>query len=195
MEIQYADREAWLIEAANTLSAVLMVQRGISLSIEKTRLSCGFPPGRRGGSKHVVAGVCFPRSRSTDGVNEVFISPLIDDPAVILPTLLHELLHAVDDCQHGHGREFVGMCRVVGLNGPYTATVPNAQLTATLRDIADALGPYPHARITRENPNKQSTRLLKCWCGRCQAIWRMSARWVPTLRVCPCCLSSEVHTG
>lgn len=41
-----------------------------------------------------------------DGINQIFISPVLDEPMTVLETLAHELVHAIDDCKSGHGAEF-----------------------------------------------------------------------------------------
>ena len=42
-------------------------------------------------------------SCSADGINEIFITPKYDKAIDILDTLTHELVHAVDNCEHKHG--------------------------------------------------------------------------------------------
>ena len=50
-------------------------------------------------------------------INYIFISPSLDDPVEVLDTLVHELAHAVDDCEHKHGKEFAEIAKLVGLEG------------------------------------------------------------------------------
>ncbi|MDP2403742.1 MAG: hypothetical protein Q8M27_07925 [Methylotenera sp.] len=38
-------------------------------------------------------------------INEIFISPKLDDSVEVMDTLVHELVHAADNCEHKHGAE------------------------------------------------------------------------------------------
>ena len=107
-------------------------------------VSCGFPStGKR--SRHV--GQCWSRSASDRAVNQIFISPVLHEPVAVLDILVHELVHAVDDCHSGHGKNFRRIAMAVGLTGPMRGTVAGDALRARLGQIALALGPYPHSRL------------------------------------------------
>jgi hypothetical protein len=93
-------RESWLENAVDMLSPIFK-QKGYDMP--KIKVSCGFPStGNK--SKHI--GQCWGRSSTTEGVNQLFISPVLDEPVQVLDTLVHELVHAIDDCVHHHGPEF-----------------------------------------------------------------------------------------
>ena len=65
-------------------------------------VSCGFTiTGERSG--HIDQ--CWSKKSSTDGINQIFISPALEDTIEVLFTLIPELVHAVDDCQHKQGKE------------------------------------------------------------------------------------------
>jgi hypothetical protein len=95
---------------------------------------------------------CWPTSRSDDGVNEIHISPIYADPVEVLDTLVHELVHAVDDCKNRHGAEFKKIALAVGLQGRTREASAGALLKDRLQTIASVLiaelGPYPHARLS-----------------------------------------------
>ena len=104
-------REIWLQNAVEKLSPFFK-QKGYQMP--KVHVSCGFPStGNK--SKHI--GQCWGRSSTSDGVNQVFISPVLDDPFQVLDTLMHELVHVIDDCIHHHGPEFKKIATDVGLQG------------------------------------------------------------------------------
>lgn len=186
----FNDREAWLTEAANViLDDVLMPIAPHGLERPPFRVSVGWPKGSRGGK---TVAQCFKRSVSDDGVNEIFVSPEYVDHGTVLGALTHELIHAIDDCEHGHRGPFAAMARAAGLEGPLTATKPGVVLGCQLDDLAELLGPYPHGKMTGGR-RKQATRQRKCECGECGAIWRASATWAAQFVACPCCQSDSIH--
>jgi hypothetical protein len=69
----------------------------------------------------------------------------------VLDTLTHELVHAVDDCQHRHGKEFKEIALAVGLQGKMREASAGPQLRLRLQSIATVmaaeLGTYPHAKL------------------------------------------------
>ena len=86
--------------------------------------------------------------QTEDQVNQTFLSPGLSDPVLVLDTLMHELIHAVDDCQNKHGSAFKKMALKLGLKGPMRSAGTGPELLVKLEAIALSLGPYPHARLT-----------------------------------------------
>lgn len=170
------NRESWLAAALPALQAVVFAPAGLTIPAG-VKVSCSWPGG---GSAHKRIGECWPRSFSAAQVNEVFISPAIDDSIVALDILTHELLHAIDDCANGHRAPFVRMARAVGLAGRPTQTIAGPVLRAKLEGVSRALGAYPHRKLILTDRKKQTTRNLKCVCGSasCGAVWRMSTQWI-----------------
>lgn len=187
------NRESWLIAAVPALQAVVFAPAGLTIPAD-VRVACSWPGG---GSARKRIGECWPRAFSDAKVNEVFISPAIDDPIVALDILTHELIHAIDDCVNGHKAPFARMARKVGLEGKPTATVAGPVLRAKLLGVSRALGAYPHQKLSLSGRKKQTTRNLKCVCTdpHCGAVWRMTQQWLDRagdwLR-CPVCGS---HVG
>lgn len=184
------NREAWLIDAVDALRP-LFAEQGHTVP-EKVRVSVGWPRGRQG-SKNVAIGQCFPTSMAADNSHNLFISPLLGDAPTVLATLVHELVHAIDDCKSKHQGDFIKIARSVGLTGKWTATVAGDELAARLLEIAETLGEYPHAAV---NPNagpgikKQSTRMLKVECPTGSGyIARLTQKWLDEYGapICPCC--------
>lgn len=135
-------REAWLHAAADQLRP-LFAAKGYTLP--DCKISCGFAStGVRSG--HI--GQCWSRRSSPEGMNQIFISPALEDPVEVLDTLVHELVHAVDDCQHKHGKEFKKMALRLGLKGPMRSAGAGPELKAKLQALAQGLGAYPHARLS-----------------------------------------------
>jgi hypothetical protein len=157
---------------------------------EKIHVSVGFGYGAKRESS-IILGQCWPTGLSEDGIPHIFISPEIDDEARVLDVLIHELVHAADDCRSGHKGDFARAAKALGLEGKMTETVASPELTATLRALAKAIGPYDHAKLYTQGrpvqpketpeetpetpdepeapaapsgPKKQGTRMLKVTC-------------------------------
>lgn len=134
-------REAWLEAAVQQLTPIFA---NAGYTIPACRVSCGFTSsGVRSG--HI--GQCWSTRSSKDGVNQIFISPALEDPIEVLDTLVHELVHAVDDCQHKHGKEFKKMAMKLGMVGPMRSAGAGPVLKEKLKDLANRLGAYPHASL------------------------------------------------
>lgn len=202
-------RESWLLEAIELLRPRFEAA-GLPIP-EKIRVSVGFGFGARRESARVI-GQCWARSQSDDGVNAVFISPELENTARVLDVLIHELIHAGDDCQNGHKAAFKKVAVAVGLTGQMTATVATPELAADMKELAAKIGEYPHAKLYTEpririqpkegpgedgpeeepgpvssGPKKQGTRMHKVICLDCGYTVRTTAKWIAVgLPVCPC---------
>ena len=109
MSAKETNRETWLQGAVEAVRPLFAAQ---GYELPACHVSCGFPSsGVRSG--HI--GQCHPSSSSRDGRNQIFISPVLHDAFDVLDTLVHELVHAVDDCQHKHGKEFRKIAVRIGL--------------------------------------------------------------------------------
>jgi hypothetical protein len=130
-------REAWLHRA---IEAFRPRFTGIGLPLPaKLHVSVGFGYNSRAESKYIL-GQCWARRASADGVNHIFLGPQEGDPAAMLVSLLHELIHAADDCQSGHKGAFAEAATRLGFEGPMTQTPPGLDLTAEVITLAEALG-------------------------------------------------------
>ena len=159
-------REAWLLAAVERLRPWFAAK---GWEVPPCQVSCGFAStGVRSG--HV--GQCWSRGSSPGGLNQLFVSPALSDPIEVLDTLVHELVHAVDDCRHKHGREFKRIALSIGLKGPMRSASAGPQLRERLAQLADALardrGPYPHAGLSvpsRSAPRRARPRARCRACG------------------------------
>ena len=124
-------------------------------------------------------------------MNEVYISPVHADPVEVLDALTHELVHAVDDCQNRHGKEFKTIALAVRLQGKMREASAGPQLKARLTEIAGVmvteLGPYPRARRSVGGAMyEQSRKPAEAECPRCRFKISMLRRYLefgPT--ICP----------
>lgn len=178
-------REQWLDEAVGELRP-LFKAAGFDVP-RKVRVSVGWPGGK---NPLKVIGQCWASSTAGDGSANIYISPLLEKPDVVLSTLVHELVHAVDDCKSQHKGAFIRIAKSVGLTGKWTATVAGPDLEARLKDTAKVLGKYPHSAVTPATKEvKQTTRMLKLECGQTGYLVRTTRKWIDELGcpICPCC--------
>ena len=141
-------REEWLQIA---LVKVTPIFNEKGYQVPKVKVSCGF--ASTGNKRHI--GQCWPTCSSQASVNEIFISPGLDDPVDVMDTLVHELVHAVDDCKNGHGAEFKKIALAVGLEGKMRQASAGARLKERLIHMARELEPYPHVKLSF-NRNKRA---------------------------------------
>ena len=172
MSTRQLNREEWLTEISEQLIVDLFLPVTDIRDSMRLKLSVGFPPGCKPDTS--VIGVCFASIASDDGFNEIFINPRISDSMAVLEVLVHELVHAIDDCQSGHKGEFSRIARAVGLEGKMTATNANPELRDKLRVYIDQYGDIPHAAINYNARKRQTNRQKKVWCG-CGFVFRTSA--------------------
>jgi predicted Zn-ribbon and HTH transcriptional regulator len=177
-------RELWLVQASDILLDELIMPK-TTAARPPVRVSVGWPAGSA-----KAIGQCWARANSSSGHNELFITPAISDSMLVLQTLVHELIHAVDDCQSGHKGPFAALARAVGLEGPLTATKAGPGLAEFLGVVHKELGDIPHATLETSNRKKQSTRMLKAECSSCEFSFRASKTQLdkmPTPALCPVC--------
>lgn len=176
------NREQWLQNAVTALRPVF-AEQGITLP--PVHVSCGFPKG----NVRKVIGQCWATTSSDDGTAHLFVSPFVAESLRVLDILVHELIHAVDDCKSGHKGEFVRMMKTMGLEGKATATHAGEALTITLQGIVESIGGYPHAALLdgMSPVKKQTTRMLKVECPEDGYVVRTTAKWLAVgVPVCPC---------
>lgn len=183
-------REEWLMRAVERIGK-LFVERDLP-ALPAVRVSVGWPGGR---AKRAAIGQCWSTASARDGVSQIFISPVLEDAPTVLATLVHELVHAVDDCQSGHRGEFARLAKRAGLTGKMTATVAGDALAVELAGIGALLGEYPHAALTSTavtGTPKQTTRYLKCECPECGYTVRVTQKWLDVgMPACACGIKLE----
>jgi hypothetical protein len=146
----HAVRESWLLAAIEAVRPLFLAKQH---HIPACQVSVGFAStGNRLG--HI--GQCWSTGSSAEPVNQIFISPTLSDAYEVLDTLVHELVHAVDDCKHKHGKEFKKIALGLGLKGPMRSAGAGPELKAKLLVLLPQLGGYPHAPLSV--PMKKSVR-------------------------------------
>ena len=158
------NRETWLWEMVKQLKLKVFKPAGIALDLANIKVSVGFPATGGARNRNRTIGVCYASKVSTGKYNEIFINPTLDDTVRVTGVLVHELIHAIDDCKHGHKAPFRKMALAVGLTGKMTATTESDELIAKINDIVKVIGKYPHKKLDYTNRKKQGTRNLKIEC-------------------------------
>lgn len=179
---KHTARETWLQAGVEAMTP-WFAEVG-SKELPAIRVACGWA---KRAPKHSI-GWCWNKSASADSVNEIQVSPEIDDPVKVLGVLLHEMVHASDNGESGHRGYFARTAQALGLEGKMTATRPGDDLKVRLQDLAGKLGPYPHAamRPDTERVGKQGTRMLKVVCPEDGYTLRTTKKWLAMgLPSCP----------
>jgi hypothetical protein len=155
-------REQWLMQAVDHL---LPLFERAGYSVPNVKVSIGFPST---GSKGRHLGQCWSTKWAVDGVNQIFIAPHLPTPLDVLDTLVHELVHAVDNCESGHGEKFKKIAIDVGLKGPMRSAGAGEWLKQDLIKIAEKLGTFPHGRLSlpiptaQKAPKRPGAKCAKC---------------------------------
>lgn len=184
-------REQWL-QAAVSLLRSEYIKRDVT--IPPVQVSCSWPGG---GDSQKRIGECWARAASQANINEVFISPKIEDSARVISILAHELVHAVDDCRNGHKAAFVALGHKMGLEGKPTQMALPAHVAQAYADRMIAKhGAFPHKVLDKSKSpvKKQTTRMLKCECGHCGAVWRLTQKTIDMVQgqmSCPACHAED----
>ena len=90
-----ANRESWLQSAVNKLQPRF---RDIGYQLPEVQVSVGWTS--KGSGR--IDGQCWSRACSSLNVNQIFIAPTLSGPVDVLDCLVHELVHAIDDCQNAY---------------------------------------------------------------------------------------------
>lgn len=166
-------REAWLLAGVEHLTLIFLRQGHV---VPPVRVSIGWAAS---GQRSHTIGECWPRSRAADQINQIFIVPSLGDPVEVLDVLTHELVHAVDDCKHSHGREFRKIALSVGLQGPMMRQARAGDaLKAQLQEIAVELGPFPHGALTRRAPRVRDLDPPRAKCPKCDYRLRIPKKFL-----------------
>lgn len=183
-------REQWLNLALAAIRERMAATCELALPAD-VRVSVGFPGG---GSARKRIGECWPRARSASAVNEIFISPVLVDTGKLLEVLVHEAIHAADDCASGHKGAFKRAALAMGLVGKMPATTAGEALAAWITATVASLPAIDYGALSLAGRKVQSTRLIKLECHDCGYTLRTTQKWLDTgLPTCAC--GGEFHVG
>lgn len=182
---QHDNRESWLRSATHELRPYFETQ-GYPLP-DAIRFAIAFPStGKKG--RH--PGECWHPETSADQHYEIIIRADMAEPLDVLGQLVHQLVHAALPPDAGHGKAFKAAALKIGLTGKMRHATPGLLLNERLLQVAEALGPLPHAsldlsrnpdgRRPADRPKKQKARLLKAECKAdgCGYSVRVTSKWI-----------------
>jgi hypothetical protein len=138
--------EAWLAEAVN-LFRPWFADAGHHLP--KVSALIGFTTYGDRILKRPLLGQCLARGWSVDGnTNNVIISPFVENGIHALDVLGHELIHAVDNCEHRHGKEFYEIAHSVRHPDAKEGTLRDMKAWFDFTgDLMMQLGRYPGSSL------------------------------------------------
>lgn len=187
-------REAWLHRVVLALTEWF---EEVGEQVPPIRISIGWPSRGGLGKTKKVVGECWKSSASEDGINQIFISPIhgADQSGDAIETVLHEMIHAIDDCEHGHKNDFVRIAKSVGFIAPWTSTPPSDELRERIQGLIETLGPIPSAALGKvdgaaDTPDKQKNRQVKAECANGTGYKvRLTRKWISEFGApdCACC--------
>jgi hypothetical protein len=155
-------REAWLLAAVEKITPIFASRGHV---VPPVKVSIGWSGS---GQRSSTIGECWSTNSSADKVNQIFIVPSLGDAVQVLDVLTHELVHAVDDCEHRHGKEFKEIALSIGMVGPKMRTaIAGPVLKARLAAIAAELGPFPHGALKRRPPRATNLNPPRAKCPQC----------------------------
>jgi len=181
-------REEWLNKVLHTHVARLLKDKaGVTLPAD-CKVSVGFPGG---GSARTRIGECWPRVRSSLGVNEIFLNPAVREVSTLVDILVHEAIHAADDCASGHKGFFRKTAKAVGLEGKMKSTHAGPELAKWIAATIAAMPEFAYGSLDLDARKKQTTRLVKVECPDCGYTLRTTAKWLE-VGLPTCCCGCEM---
>jgi len=177
------NRETYLQEATKILRKSLFSPKGYKVPTVKLSVSWASRGNKTNKNKLGVSvlGQCYPTQLSDDGINHVIITPALSGSTLegslrILGVLVHELVHAVDNCESGHGQAFKQCATAVGLTGQMRSTGESEWLQNLMTEkIVKKLGLFPHQTL-KTGGRTQTTRNIKVSCNCCDFSFRTSRK-------------------
>jgi len=180
------NREEWLNAAVKSLSENFKAE---GHDLPEVKVSMGWPHG----GKASTIGQCWHGNAATDGIGQIFISPILEDTTQILAVLLHELVHAVNHAagDSGHGKPFAAIAKPLGLVGKMTSTTAGDHLAKELAELAIILGEFPHSALNpaiAAGPSRSGkTFKLVCAAGDDFKVSMAKSRFLAVgAPICPC---------
>jgi hypothetical protein len=168
-------REEWLnVVLHKHIARLLKDKAGVTLPAD-CKVSVGFPGG---GSAKKRIGECWPRERSSLKMNEIFLNPAMRDVPTLVSTLVHEAIHAADDCASGHKGFFRKTALAVGFTGPMKSTPTGPELARWIDATIAAMPAFAYGSLNLDGRKKQTTRMVKVACPDCGYTLRTTAKWL-----------------
>jgi hypothetical protein len=170
----------WLEIAKTEMSAYI---KSKGYKTPEVDLNYGFTSS---GARSSAVGECWPRSACSSGLNFILLRPTEPDPVKLLATLLHEYVHAIDDCKNRHNKEFKKIATSLGLTGPMRSTEANPELKVVLQSMLARIGKPPNRHITTSLKRRISVPTPKSKCPECEYTVSVPRKYVDFgVPICP----------
>lgn len=170
--VRFETADAWLKQAVLALTPIFDEE---GYTVPPIRAHLGWTSA---GLRTTRIGECWPKAATEDGMTSIFITTQMKSPVAVLDVLMHEMVHAVDDCTHKHGKEFAAIGRKVGLVGPpWRSAGAGELLLQVLVKIADDLGHLPYSPIRPPVPATREMRSGRAICPSCGYSCRTLSEW------------------
>lgn len=184
-------REEWLMEAVEQIRPIF---ERVGYQIPPVKVSIGFPST---GSKGRHLGQCWSTKSSEDGLNQIFLAPHLETPVEYLDTLVHELVHAVDNCSSRHGAGFKKIAKDVGLTGPMRSAGAGEILMKDLVWISGLLGNFSHGKLNiRRSVSNAGIKRPGAKCSKCGYEIVMFKKYLEIgAPICPKDIQAMEQTG
>lgn len=181
LPVKHETPDLWLRQAVIEVAPIFEL---VGYHVPEVRVALGWTSG---GMRGTSIGECWSTRSSNDGINAIYLSTQLKTSVDVLDVLMHELVHAVDDCQHKHGREFSKIGKRVGLEGPpWRSASAGKELLSHLRAIAIDLGDLPYANLTLPGRGSREMTSGRVSCPECGYSCRSLAAWQPKgMPLCP----------
>jgi hypothetical protein len=181
-------REQWLTKVLHVHVAPLLASKAGASVPADCKVSVGFPGG---GSARKRIGECWPRGRSSIGVNEIFLNPVVTDVRTLIDVLVHESIHAADDCASGHKGFFRKTALAVGLEGKMKSTHAGPELAKWIEGVIAKMPAFDYGSLNLEGRKKDGIRQLKVVCLECGYTLRTTQKWIE-IGLPTCCCGGEM---
>lgn len=151
----------WLEDALMEVK-ILFAEHGYD--VPPVKVTLGFTSK---GLRSSTVGECWPRGASTSDINHIFISPANTSSEGIISTLIHECIHAIDNCEHGHGKEFKSIALKVGFKVPMRSTPASDELKQRIAGILGRIGVYGGSTIIAAHQPRLQKPPARAKCPEC----------------------------
>lgn len=184
-----SNREKWLMAARAIMHDYFWEKKKVNLP--EFRVSVGFSQGQRGTDK--LKGQTKFGHETTDGIAQVFITPVAQDSHHALTLLLIEAARICSGRKAGRRFDQIALALGLVYQGAATSTTceyyATAPILALFNSIVEKIGAYPHAAIRADAVKKQTVRQLLTKCLVTGYKARTTEKWLTQFGapICPCC--------
>lgn len=154
-------REAWAEKITAALFPMLVAE-GIAPVGDHRQIRIALAP-----LPAKTLGLCYPSSKSTTGdVNLITLSTDQGEPIELVHTIMHEMMHAFDDCRSGHRNRWLRWANQIGIvaRGHIRGPIAERMVQTALAEVG-----FPTAHvITVRKVQKPKSSQVRYECPGCR---------------------------